>query len=29
MTQAGFFTDIDTPDAFETFEQMILQKDLT
>ena len=29
MSQAGFFTDIDTPDAFETFEQMILQKDLT
>lgn len=29
MTQAGFFTDIDTPAAFETFEQMILQKDLT
>ena len=29
MTQAGFFTDIDTPAAFEAFEQMIPQKDLT
>ena len=29
IVKVGFFTDIDTPDAFETFEQMILQKDLT
>tara|TARA_R110002094_G_scaffold124799_3_gene119146 strand:+ start:1851 stop:2462 length:612 start_codon:yes stop_codon:yes gene_type:complete len=29
MTQAGFFNDIDTPAAFEVFEQMIPQKDLT
>lgn len=29
MTQAGFFNDIDTPAAFEAFEQMISQEDLT
>ena len=29
MTQAGFFNDIDTPAAFEAFEQMMPQKDLT
>ena len=29
MTQTGFFNDIDTPGAFEAFEQMIPQKDLT
>lgn len=28
MTQAGFFNDIDTPAAFEAFEQMTAQKDL-
>ena len=28
MTQTGFFNDIDTPAAFEAFEQMIPKKDL-